>query len=150
MQKKKLTLSRATRIAVAHEASVEETQVIKDNQEKPKPILHVSSRSSSPQPRRHSQHRRNVRFNEPKPAKQEPVVCFYCKKPGHYKRDCFKLKNAGNLRNQRPLFNLNDAKGPSPLKDVACSFFYIPVRGVADTGASVSLISEASLKRAQL
>ena len=149
LSEKNLTLSTATQIAVAHEASVEEVQVIKDSQEKPKPILNVRSRSSSPQHRGHPPHRRNVRFNEPK--KQDPVVCFYCKKPGHLKRNCFKLKNANNHMNKRrSLFNLNDVAGPSPIKDVYCTFFDVPLRGVVDTGATVSLISEAFLKRAQL
>ena len=41
-------------------------------------------------------------------------------------------------------------KDTSSLKDVACSFYDIPLRGVVDTGATVSLISEQFVKRAQL
>ncbi|KAG3230793.1 hypothetical protein PI124_g24109 [Phytophthora idaei] len=38
-------------------------------------------------------------YAPPEQTKEGPV-CFYCKKPGHFKRECSKLKN--DLGNEKP------------------------------------------------
>ena len=102
---KDLTLAKAIHIAVAHETSAEEAGAIKDEtrsqEARSRPILNVSSRSSSPHFRRRSQSRKgNVRFDSEEKHNTSPV-CYFCKKPGHFKKDCFKLKNAGAYKRSR-------------------------------------------------
>lgn len=103
-----LTLEKAIRIAVSYEASVIESQEMKSkpntlNVAASQPILTVRSRSSSPHPRfkqrSRSQSKGNVRFRDERECK-DPPICYYCRKPGHFKKNCFKLQNASKRHKQ--------------------------------------------------
>ena len=153
LAEKDLTLEKAIRIAVAYESSADKVDDIARGPNSSKSssqasVLALRSRSSSPRYRPTSNRSRskgNVSFSV--------VTCYYCKKPGHMKKNCYKLKNTRksyNANSVSHVFGLTEPSSAQPLKEVDCSFFNEPLKAIVDTGASISVVSKDFVKRARL
>ena len=105
LSEKDLTLEKAIRIAAAYESSADKVEDMTRNSKvknfSQTSVLALRSRSCSPRPKpkARSQSRGRVSFSNSRPEERAGVICYYCKKPGHLKRNCYKLKNARKTYN---------------------------------------------------
>ena len=159
LAEKNLTLDKAIHVAVAFETSMEEAEEIKSktlqNSTQGSGILAVGSRNESPSRSKSPQSsRKRVHFRKSPSARNESnsFVCYYCRKPGHLRKNCFKLQNDQKVKPKRTstLFHCVEDKTHCPLKEIQCDFYDAPLRGIVDTGATVSLISQDFINRAGL
>ena len=83
------------------------------------------------------------------------MVCDYCKKPNHTKPNCFKYERDSEEKRQfhssksdSTYLNLHmlDLKDKAKTRSVTALLFGKPLRGIVDTGASISIVNERFLE----
>lgn len=172
-----LTLEQAVRMSLAHESGTVKSEEIRT--ESLTKSTEVLSLTTSPRPTRsrpsyspsNKTRDREVRFSSFNNSGRP--FCNYCKKAGHVKRNCFLLnrrnrprspssgdesqafRRSGNSRRANDsgvssIFTITGSSSKGEIRRVDCTFYDENLKGMVDTGSSISLISRRFVDKHQL